>query len=57
VERDKAETSQFPGRALSLKDDPRDFLVDRVLDGRYVVMEKIGRGGMATVYRGQHVLI
>lgn len=41
----------------SLHEDPRDLLLDRVLDGRYVVIEKIGRGGMATVYRGQHVLI
>ena len=40
-----------------MHEDPRDHLIDRVLDGRYVVMERIGRGGMATVYRGQHVLI
>ena len=43
--------------SLSLMDDPRDYLVNRVLDGRYMVLERIGRGGMATVYRGQHVLI
>ncbi len=40
-----------------MHEDPRDHMLDRVLDGRYVVMERIGRGGMATVYRGQHVLI
>ncbi|MBW2262066.1 MAG: protein kinase [Deltaproteobacteria bacterium] len=43
--------------ARSLHEDPRDHLLDRVLDGRYIVMERIGRGGMATVYHGQHVLI
>src|SRR5581483_2969409 len=29
---------------------PSDALIGRTLDGRYVIQEKIARGGMATVY-------
>ena len=31
---------------------PDDPLIGRVLEGRYRVIERVGEGGMATVYRG-----
>src|SRR5438874_13504003 len=33
----------------------RDALIGRDLDGRYTIVDKLGQGGMGTVYRGtQH---
>ena len=35
----------------------RDPLLGRVLDGRYRVQRRIGKGGMGNVYLAEHVLI
>jgi serine/threonine protein kinase len=36
---------------------PRDLLIGTILDERYRVLRRIGRGGMGIVYLAQHVLI
>ncbi|HMI92535.1 MAG TPA: serine/threonine-protein kinase [Polyangiales bacterium] len=36
---------------------PRDPLIGSVLQGRYLVRRRIGKGGMGVVYLGEHVLI
>jgi tRNA A-37 threonylcarbamoyl transferase component Bud32 len=38
------------GRLLALPDP----LIDRTISGRYTIVEKIGAGGMGSVYRGRH---
>ncbi len=51
-------TGQYQRRLTTLTDGgDKDPFVGRVLDGRYVVMDLVGRGGMAAVYRGQHSVI
>ena len=51
-------TGQYQRRLTSLTDGmEKDPFIGRVLDGRYVVMDLVGRGGMAAVYRGQHSVI
>ena len=34
-----------------------DQLIGQTIDGKYVLAEKIGQGGMACVFRGQHLLM
>jgi serine/threonine-protein kinase len=38
-------------------EEARDPLVGRTLGGRYVITERIGAGGMSTVYRARHEVV
>ncbi|MBX3471439.1 MAG: response regulator [Planctomycetes bacterium] len=35
----------------------RDPLLGRVVDGKYEVLDVVGRGGMGTIYRARHLLV
>jgi eukaryotic-like serine/threonine-protein kinase len=41
----------------TLSDIPTDPLIGRVFDGKYELVERLGGGGMGTVYRATHLLI
>src|SRR4051812_42104234 len=41
----------------TIADVPRDPLLGRVFDGKYRLDERLGGGGMGTVYRATHLLI
>jgi len=47
----------MPSRTVDLSLTPRDPLLGRVLDERYRVLRRIGKGGMGNVYLAEHVLI
>lgn len=42
---------------VSAKAEHDDPLIGRTLDGKYSLDERLGEGGMGTVYRGTHLLI
>lgn len=49
-----AEFCPFDGNKLKLLSDP---LIGRVIAGRYLIQNKLGGGGMGTVYRCRHQVI
>ncbi|MGE0712372.1 MAG: serine/threonine-protein kinase, partial [Planctomycetota bacterium] len=49
--------SERLARAPGAESHPDDPLVGGVIDGRYKVLDRLGAGGMATVYKAWHLLL
>ncbi|MDD5306682.1 MAG: serine/threonine-protein kinase [Deltaproteobacteria bacterium] len=52
----EAVRARFPGLLREARPDPKD-LVGRIVGNRLRIIEVIGRGGQATIYRADHLLM